>query len=154
MTLRPFLSFLAAFMLLYFYLIVSVIAAPKWKDEVGIAAWCYDLKVIQAIVEADADGNPDVGDALATKAFNDGTCARLPLPVATFKPTGIAARFPDFGGRPVTVIKGNLVMKDESLGREVYVLVPDHLLSGFQIGEPAKTLPGLKFDRDEGWQDV
>ena len=70
------------------------------------------------------------------------------------KPSGIAKQFPSFGGTPVTVIKGNLVMRDESLGREVYVLVPDHLVSGFQAGEPAKALPAPNFDRDEGWQEI
>ena len=78
---------------------------------------------------------------------------RLPVPAAAFKPSGIAEKYPSFGGRPVTVIRGNLVMRDESLGREVYVLVPDHLVPGFQLTEPADTRPqpGVEFD---GWQDL
>lgn len=141
MTHKPFLKFLAVFSLLYFCAIWSIIAAPKWKDEVGIRGWCYDLKVLQATAKEEAAGNPEVADGIIGQAMEKRDCVALPLPVATFKPSGIADQFPSFGGKQVTIVRGNLVQKDDSLGREVYVVVPNELLGQFQLDEQAKIPP-------------
>ena len=152
MTLREFLAALAAFFVLYVLFVAVVIAAPKWKSEVGIASWCYDLTIIKEIVEADAGGNPEAGDRLAVQAFQTRRCVRLPLPMAAFRPVGIAAAFPSFGGRAVTVIQGNLVMKDESLGRVAYVVVPNDKIVDFRSGEETdKPRPAPK---SATWQEV
>ncbi len=119
MTLREFMAALAAFFVLYVLFVFAVIAAPTWKTEVGIASWCHDLETIREIVSADAAGKPAVGDELAAGAFHAGRCIRIPLAMAAFRPSGIVAAFPSFRGRPVTVLRGNLVMRDESLGRQV-----------------------------------
>lgn len=140
------------FQFVLFLAMAAAIAAPKWKDEVSIAAWCYDISTIEEIIKADAAGNPELGDGLATLAFNTGVCVRLPVPVAAFKPSGIAKAYPSFGGKPVTVVKGNLVMKDDSLGRVAYVVVPDDKLFTFQMGEAAKApKTGPQYP---GWQNI
>jgi hypothetical protein len=153
MTIKPFLRFLAAFVLLYFFMIATIIAATKWKDEVGIASWCYDLGVLDGIAKAVADGNPEVADALATQAFKEHDCVQLPMPAAAFRPSGIAAKYSGWVTGPVTVVKGNLVMKDESLGRVVYVVVPDRLVSTFQMTGPvdSRPTPGVQY---QNWQDI
>ena len=135
MTIREFLAALAAFFVLYILFVAAVIAAPNWKREVGIASWCHDLMTIRGIVEADASGYPKVADGLAVRAFQAGRCVRLPLAVAAFRPSGIAAEFPSFRERRVTVLKGNLVMRDETLGRQVFVVVPSHKLDAFRLGD-------------------
>ena len=139
MTLREFVAALAAFFALYVLFVAAVMATPKWKSEVGISSWCHDLEIIRQIVKAETSGNPEAGDGLAVRAFQTRRCVRLPLPVAAFRPSDIAAEFPSFGGRPVMVIKGNLVMKDESLGRIAYVVVPSDKISEFQLSEDADT---------------
>ena len=135
MTIREFLAALAAFFVLYVLFVAAVIAAPNWKREVGIASWCYDLETIRRIVKESAAGNPEVADGLAVRAFQAGRCIRLPVPVAAFRPSVIAAKFPAFRGTPVSVLKGNLVMQDGSLGREIFVVVPSHKLDAFRLGD-------------------
>jgi len=152
MTYREFLAALAAFVLLYILLVATVIAAPKWKREVGIHSWCNDLQIIQDIIKLERNGDGPAGDLLARKAFHERRCVRLPLPVAAFRPAAIAATFPSFEGAPVTVIKGHLIMNDETLGREVFVIVPSAGISDFQLAEEVVAPPqGPKY---AGWQDV
>ena len=141
MTLREFVAALAAFFVLYVLFVVAVIAAPQWKAQVRIEAWCYDLATIEAVAEADAVGNPEVADGLAAQAFRERRCVRLPLAVAAFRPSGIVKEFPSFGGRPVTVIEGNLLTHNGAVGRTVFVVVPNDKLINFQIAEPVDTPP-------------
>ena len=139
---------------------VMATAAPKWKAEVGIGSWCYNLDVMKHIVKAENDGNPELGNALATKAFQNRTCVRLPIPAAAFRPKAEVEKYADFGGEPVTILKGNLIQKDESLGREVYILVPDKLLPTFQMADGAKfPIEGPEYGGGtaklpSGWQDL
>lgn len=144
-----FIGLLFAFL---FWTLTSTHAAPKWKQEVGIGSWCYSVEVLKEIVKAENDGNPELGNALAAQALNDRECVRLPVPAAAFRPKAEVQKYEDFGGQPVTILKGNLIQKDESIGREVYVLVPDKLLQTFQMTEGAVApLRGPEF---AGWQDL
>lgn len=148
MTLREFMAALAAFFVLYVLFLAAALATPKWKKEVGVASWCNDLEIIKQVIQADVSGNSETRDELAVRAFRSRRCIQLPLPVAAFRPSGIAAEFPSFGGRPVTVIQGNLVMKDESLGRVIYVVVPGEKVVDFQKHQDAGPIHGQSAEGD------
>ena len=133
MTYREFLAGLAAFVLLYILLVATVIAAPKWKDEVAISSWCNDIDTMKQSVKAAVDGNLEVSNALAAKAFSTGQCVALRGRAVYFRPSEEMNKFPEFLGKTVTIVKGNLLNKDETLGPVVYVLVPDKLMGTFQL---------------------
>lgn len=147
MTLREFMAALAAFFVLYILFVAVVMAAPKWKKEVGVASWCNDLEIIRLIVEADVSGSSEIRNDLAVRAVRSRRCVQLPLPVAAFRPSGIAAEFLSFGGESVSVIKGNLVMKDESLGRVIYVVVPTERVDDLQQHRDARPIHGRSAGR-------
>ena len=148
---RPFHKFLLTFIASYVLLISVVIAGPKWKDEVGIASWCYNLAVLKAIIKADLDRNPEAAQALLRKAIRTKECFNLPVPMAAFKPAEVVETFSLPDESKFSIVKGNVIKKDNSIGKEAYVLIEDTTLPQWQMGKATKT-PAKLFGK--GWQYV
>ena len=158
MTLNPFLRMFAAFFfLMAFALAASVMAtaAPKWKEKTGIAGWCYSIKSVTQFVEIIQKGNLKAAQDHLNKATESRACVILPRPVVSFRPSGIVSEFKWRDGEEMVAIKGNLIQKDNSLGREVFLWLPKTALPRFQMDAPAKApsfVPtGPKF---KGWQNI
>ena len=160
MTLKPFLRFMLAFCVIYGFMIATVIAEPKWKDEVGIAAWCYSLLVMKAIIKADLAGDSEVALGLFRTSLKKGLCRRIPIEAAAFKPKEVVEtiKLPD--GSSFSIVKGNVIKRDNSLGDEAFVMVQDTKLPEWQLDKSTKfpkigpQFGGGTLKVPVGWQNI
>ena len=158
MTLNPFLRMLAAFFFLMAFALVASVAAtaaPKWKGKTLIAGWCYSLDSVTQFVEIVQKGDLKAAQDHLNKATKSRACVILPTPVVPFRPSGVVSEFKWRDGEEMVAIKGNLIQKDNSLGREAFLWLPKMALPRFQLDAPAGAPhfapSGPKFD---GWQDL
>jgi len=152
-----FIGLLFAFL---FWTLTATHAAPKWKQEVGIASWCYNLDVMKALIKAEMDGNPEVAFLLFKKAIKNGDCLRLPVPAAAFRPSEVVEEFTPPTGGDFSIVKGNVIKKDNSIGKEAYVLVFSKDLQKWQADDASKfPMQGPEFGggtmkAPHGWQNI
>lgn len=151
-SLATFMGLLFAFLL---WTLTASHAAPKWRTEVGIAAWCYKLSVMQAIIKADLKGDSEVALGIFQMSLKKGICRKIPIEAAAFRPKEIVEKIKLPDGSSFSIVKGNIIKKDESLGDEAFVMVQDTKIPEWQLEESAKASPFKPTGpRYKGWQNV